>query len=101
MGTEGDFCGDVAMAAGRGAGAERPRRAAAGLRLRLSKRKRNYSRHLRQLARLSRPSLPPLRRPPPCKELLRLGPPAPGCPGCEDVLACRLLGAMDSGAGAC
>lgn len=80
LGTEGDFCGDVAMAAGRGAGARRPRRAAAGLRLRLSKRKRNYSRHLRQLARLSRPSLPPSRRPPPCEELLRLGPPRPGLP---------------------
>lgn len=55
LGTEGDFCGDVAMAAeraaARGPAGTRSWRwaGAAGLRLRLSKRKRNYSKHLRQL----------------------------------------------------
>lgn len=54
LGTEGDFCGEEAMAVertSRGPVGTRSWRwaGAAGLRLRLSKRKRNYSKHLRQL----------------------------------------------------
>lgn len=86
LGTDGDFCGEVAMAAertaagrsGRGAGAWAD---AAGLRLRLSKRKRNYSKHLRQLT-LAFPfplSLPRAALRPARSCALRAGaPPVPG-----------------------
>lgn len=54
LGTEGDFCGEVAMVVERTAADRSGTRSwcwagASGLRLRLPKRKRNYSKHLRQL----------------------------------------------------